>query len=154
MIFKELNDEPLKRPDRPLGVLLLTLWDGIFFGILPILFTVFGLLRSGLEQALPITIYITTVLSVLIITTAFGTYAGHDRSRSALIYIVTIYQSLQAFNSVILIASGTLPLADLLFAVGRIFAAVFWIALHAWYFLRPATLEFFRRPKDQARIRR
>lgn len=149
MLFKELADEPLKRPDRPTGVLLLTIWDGIFFGIIPVLFTIFGLLRTGLESALPITIYITTVLSVLIITTAIGTFVGNDRSRTALIYIITIYQSLQAFNSVILIASGTLPPTDLLFAIGRIFGAVFWIALHAWYFLRPATLEYYRRPVKQ-----
>lgn len=146
MLFKPLEDEPLKRPDRPLGVLLLTAWDGVFFGIIPVLSTVFGIIRSGATGTIPITIYITTILSVLIISTALGTYAGNDRARSALIYIIAIYQCLQAFNSVILISSGTLPAVDLIFAIGQIFAAVFWIALHAWYFLRPQTMEFYRRP--------
>lgn len=151
MLFKEDPPLPLSRPERPIGVAILTLWDGIIFGIIPILSTVFGLLRSSNQEAFPITIYISTVLSVLIITVAIGTFTGSDRSRSALIYLVTLYQSIEAFNGVILIASGTLPTADLLFAIGRIFGALFWIALHIWYLLRPKTLEFYRRPVQPAK---
>jgi small basic protein len=150
MLFKEDPLPPPQRPERPIGIAVLTLWDGIIFGIIPILSTVFGLLRSRSQEAFPVTIYISTVLSVLIITVAIGTFTGSDRSRAALIYLVTLYQSIEAFNSVILIASGTLPSADTLFAAVRIFSALFWIALHIWYFLRPKTLEFYRRPVQSA----
>jgi small basic protein len=148
MKFSE-EDFPLPRPERPLGVTILTMWDGLIFGVIPILGTVFGVLQTGLDRVLPITIYLSAGLSALIISAAIGTYLGNDRARSALIYILTLYQSLQAYSNVILIASGTLQPADLLFAMGRILGAVFWIALHAWYFLRPQTLEFYRRKKTK-----
>lgn len=147
--FPPLEEEVVQRPDRPLGVILITIWDGIFFGIIPILSTVFGLLRGGLEDTLPFTIYLNAFISILVITAAIGAFAGSDRSRSALIYIITVYQSLGAFNSVILLASGTLPPADQVFAVGRIFSSLFWIALHIWYFLKPSTIEYYRKPKNK-----
>lgn len=141
------EDSPVKRPDRPLGVTILTVWDGIFFGIIPIISIVFRLVRGELSGDNPFSLYLTVFLAVLIIMVAFGTYIGNDRSRSFLIYIITIYQCLEAFNSVILLASGSIQTADSIFAVGTILIAFFWIALHVWYFLRPETLEFFRRPK-------
>ncbi len=139
------NEQPVVRPERPLGVTILTVWDGIFFGIIPLLTTVFGLVRGKINGDDPISIYINALLAVLIISVAIGTYTGNDRSRSFLIYLITIYQSLQAFNSLVLLASGSLQTADSVFAVGTILAAFFWIALHVWYFLKPDTLEFYRR---------
>jgi hypothetical protein len=139
---------PLIRPERPTGLYVLTIWDGILLGILPLLSTVFGLVRNGVQNTNAFSIYLVAGLSALIITVSIGTFVGNDRSRAALIYLVTIYESLQAFNSVILLASGNLPAADQLYSIGRIMWAVFWIALHVWYLLKPSTLEFFRYPKN------
>lgn len=136
---------PPVRPERPLGVTLLTILDGFVSGALP-LFSLVGLLRIGSAQseATPL-LFITILLSAGIIFTAIGAFRGHDGSRLALIVLIVLRYSLVSFNQAIPLFAGVLDAEMTLLAYGRIVRYIFWIALNVWYFLRPQTLAYYRR---------
>lgn len=148
MQFSDLNT-PLNRPDRPVGVILLTLWDGLMLGLLPLVRDVFGLLRQGPGQSgLELLLCNNVGLPVIVMFLSIGTFMGYDRARVALIYAIVVQQSLIAFGHLVGMAGGALPMEAWAAAFFGILFAFFWIFLNAWYFLRPATLEFYRRPKS------
>lgn len=146
MRFPE-NEIPTERPDRPLGVTLLTAWDALIFGIVPVMATIFGAVRGGMGGASEFSVYLVVFISIMIVSAAIGTFMGSDRARMALIYLVVIYQCLQVFNFVLVLFVPSSSAPEKLQAVARMLAAIFWIVLHVWYFFRPATLDFYRRPR-------
>jgi hypothetical protein len=145
----KFSDEEVvyERPERPTGVSVLALIDGLFFGIFPIFMTVFGILRAPPEDLGMFEILFPVLLSVLIVSTAIGTFAGNDRARLVLVYLIVLHQSLAAFNAFVVLWLGGSAPEFVLQAVLRIINSLIWIGIHVWYFFKPSTLEFFRRPR-------
>ncbi len=137
-------EQPLRRPPRPMGVTLLSLADALVSGFAPVLAAVLWVLQArpqtGGGSAL-----LTAGLGAMIVFAALGAFAGDDRARSALVYLLVLYYSLQSFAQVVLLTTTAQPTLQLR-AAAKIISMALWVALNAWYFLRPATLAYYRRP--------
>jgi hypothetical protein len=132
-----------------MGVLILTLVDGLVAGVIPALGTATAVIRSaaqGESQVSLAGLCISVLLPIAIITAAIGAFRGSDLSRLALLFLLVIYFTLQAFQNASLIIGGLLsPQAETL-SYGRSLAAIALVLANIWYFLRPATIAFYRRP--------
>ncbi len=127
-------------PPRPRGVTLLALADAVISGLA----TVLRVLQAGPQEAgsgaLP-----TAGLGTMIVFAALGAFAGDDRARSALLYLLILYYSSQAFTQVVLLVTTPQPAVQLRTAA-KIPGMALWVTLNAWCFLRPATVACYRRP--------
>ncbi len=137
-----------QRPPRPLGVALLSLADALFAGLAPVFATVLWVMRSQPQEGGGAAL-LTAGLGAMIVFAALGTFAGHDRARSALLYLLVLYYSLQAFAQVVLAIAEPRPEVQLP-AAGKVLTMVLYLLLNVWYFLRPATLAYYRRPRGDA----
>ncbi len=135
------------RPDRPLGVTILSIWDGVTVGVIPALRM--GITIAGSQNLEDISILILCVsigLPITIVTAALGTFQGNDRAWLSLLILLTIYFGLNTFqNVVLLISTGLTPGDQVRISVGFI-GAILVVVINLWYFLRPNTITFFRRP--------
>lgn len=141
-------DEGQIRPERPLGISVLTIINGFYAGILPVFSTIGLLMNSqspGQEDISLLFLCITIGIPVGIMTAAIGAFKGDDRARFGLLILLTIYFGLATFQDVTLAASGQYAEAGVLTALGRVLRSGIWLAINIWYFLRPSTIEFFRR---------
>jgi hypothetical protein len=153
MKFTDEPAEPLPRPERPLGVSLLTILDGLLAGFMPALAAITQIASDANPDQGDITLTtlcLSVGLPVTIITAAIGTFAGSDRARVALLILITLFFGLEAFRNVSLAAAGLVPEGQQFSAYGRALRAAVWIAINAWYFLRPGTVAFYRRPLKPA----
>jgi len=140
------------RPERPLGVTILTIWDGMTIGLFPLLMTTISLTRGGDQTQVNLLTCLTLGLSSAILFTAIGAWRGHDGSRLGLILLLVIYYSTRAFSDVTILASGSLTEEKSLDAIGRLLRYAIICGVNAWYFLHPKTLQFYRYPKDRKLI--
>jgi hypothetical protein len=148
----KFSDEPgyrHQRPYRPTGVSILTILNGFSAGFLPA-FSAISQIASAADQnleGLTLTALCLSVgLPVAIISAAIGAFMGSDRSRLALLILVTLFFSLRAFQNASLALAGAIPEDQQVLAYGRIFWSALWIGINVWYFLRPSTIAFYRRP--------
>jgi hypothetical protein len=123
----------------------LAIWAGYAAGLAPIL-TTLGLLRTGDIETFGVPDLVTLLLAGGVLFAGIGTYQGHDRSRLMLLFLVTLHYSLRAFPSLSSLALGTQSAEEAAGAIGRLIGALFWIGVFGWYFLRPQTLHYYRRP--------
>ena len=136
-----------QRPDRPLGVTVLSIWDGVTYGLLPALrmgITIAG--NQNLEEISFLTLCLSIGIPITIVMAAFGTFQGNDRSRISLLILLTIYFGLNSFQDVVLLISGGVTAEDQIRTSLGIIGAVIAVSVNIWYFLRPSTIAFFRRP--------
>ena len=131
---------------RPLGVTLLTMYDGLFVGLLPAAIAVFHFFQVAPEARPPeLHILATLLMSAGILWTANGTYHGRPGARLGLVVLATIYYAGLLFG-----APYTVDVASLLHSGDsavetalRIGRSLFWIGLHGWYLLADPTRDFF-----------
>jgi hypothetical protein len=148
MNTSDAEDQP-QQPDRPLGVAILSIWDGVSVGLIPALrMGIMIASNQNLEDISILTLCISIGLPITIITAALGTFRGNDRARLSLLILLTIYFGLNMFQNVILLVSGGLtPEDQVRISVGFI-GAILTVVINLWYFLRPNTISFFRRPVE------
>jgi hypothetical protein len=142
----DAEDYP-QRPERPLGVTLLTIWDGIAVGVIPAMRS--GIIiasNSNQDQISIINLCLEIGLPVVVVTAALGTFRGNDRARLGLLILLTLYFGLNAFQNAVLLASGNLTPDDQLRSIGGILSAFISVSVNLWYFLRPQTIAYFRKP--------
>jgi len=143
--------DPAQRPPRPLGVALLSLADALVAGLAPVFTVVLWVMRSKPQEGGGAAL-LTAGLGSMIVFAALGAFSGHDRARSALLYLLVLYYGLQAFAQVVLAAAVPRPEVQLP-AAGRVLGMALWLLLNLWYFLRPETLAYYRRPKGAKHAR-
>ena len=144
----EAGDQ-LQRPDRPLGVTILSIWDGVSVGVIPALrMGVMIASNPNLEEISILTLCVSIGLPITIVTAALGTYRGSAPARLSLLILLTIYFGLNAFQNVILLVSGGLTPEDQVRNSAGIIGAILTVGINLWYFLRPNTISFFRRPVE------
>jgi len=144
----DAEDQP-QRPDRPIGVSILSIWDGVSVGMIPALRM--GIMIAGspnLEDISILTLCVSVGLPITIITAAMGTYRGNDLARMSLLILLTIYFGLNTFQNVILLVSSGLPPEDQLRISVGIVGAIITVGINIWYFLRRNTITYFRRPVE------
>ncbi|HSH01093.1 MAG TPA: hypothetical protein VLL52_01155 [Anaerolineae bacterium] len=140
-------DEPsFERPPRPLGVPIMCTTNIILAGTVPLIRTFFQ--SQGNFFLLPaVTRLVGVALPILILWASWSTWSGRDRGRTALLYLLTIYYAIQIFSYVIILQTGILDSTTTLVTILSILFAIAWVGFNWWYFLRPATLIYYRRPK-------
>jgi len=142
----DAEDYP-QRPERPLGVTLLTIWDGVAVGVIPAMRS--GIIiasNSNQDQSSLINLCLEIGLPIVIVTAALGTFRGNDRARLGLLILLTLNFGLNAFQNAVLLASGNLTPDDQLRSIGGILSAFITVGVNLWYFLRPQTIAYFRKP--------
>jgi hypothetical protein len=120
---------------RPIGVSLLTVFDGVAIGVLPAVLVLIPFFTGPGTEAPPIlTAFATLMLSAGAVWTAAETWRGTNGGRIGLLVVATIHYV------------GLLFGADYVFDLAASFAAdeatgtwvraarsLFWIGLHGWY---------------------
>lgn len=140
------EDHPL-RPERPFGVSLLTIWDGIAIGILPVFREGITLATSSSNEDISIiSLCLAIGLPIAIVSAAIGTFKGNDRARLGLLILLAIYFSLNIFQNITLLIAGNLTPEEQVPNLGGIFVSIISLFINLWYFLRPSTIAYFRRP--------
>lgn len=140
-----------QRPERPLGVIALTIWDGVMVGVVPAIRSGIIIANTSNQESISIlTLCLATGIPIVIVSAAFGTFRGNDHARVSLLVLLTIYFSLNAFQNVTLLVFGDLIPEEQLTSFWRIFVAIISVCINLWYFLRPKTIAFFRKPIEQS----
>jgi len=104
--------------------------------------------NPNLEDISILTLCVSIGLPITIITAALGTYRGNDLARLSLLILLTIYFGLNTFQNVILLVSGGLTPEDQVRISVGIIGAILTVGINIWYFLRPSTITYFRRPVE------
>lgn len=135
------------RPERPVGVSVLTIWDGIALGVLPVLREGIAIATTSSDGDFSIVFLCSAIgLPIAIVSAAIGTFKGNDRARLGLLILLAIYFILNIFQNTILRIAGNLTPEEQVTNLGRILVSIVSLFINLWYFLRPSTIAYFRRP--------
>lgn len=135
------------RPNRPLGVTVLSIWDGIALGVVPALLGGLALARTSSEGDISlVTLCLGIGIPIAIVTAAIGTFRGNDRARLGSLLLLAIYFILIIFQNVTLLIVGSLTPEEQVRSTGGILVSIISLVINLWYFLRASTIAYFRRP--------
>jgi hypothetical protein len=140
----EENTANLQAPpklQRPLGVWILTIF-ALFTGIAPLILYIY-LIISRNNAGDPITILISTAVSIGIIITSIGAWLGKNIFRIALLILITIYYVLIGFSNLLMLNSGQIAFEGQILLCGRVVRGILYPAIYIWYFNKRTTKEFF-----------
>lgn len=141
------EDEPTPRPERPLGVSILTIWDGVTAGVIPVITNMILVVQeSNIDQISLVTLCLAVGIPIGIITVSLGAFTGNDRARLFLLFLLTFFHGLNSFQNVSLALGGALSELDQLKAYTSAFYSLLILGVNIWYFLRPKTIVYYRRP--------
>ena len=133
--------ETTSRISRPLGVWVLTIYAGLFVGIIPILVIIF----FGASSELGLGLFISIPFYIAVMVLAFKTWRGGDRKAlNYFLVLVTLNYVLVGINNLIYLISNDIPAEDATRLMGRIIRGVLYPAVYIWYFRKESTLEFFQ----------
>ena len=133
-----------KRIDRPLGVYLITIYDFLFVGLVPLLTLVLFLRHSDNEVPL-----ITTLLSVGLYFVVMGASvwacAGDNIGRWLLLTAITLTAVMWIINAVVILSNLELTSGEKPSVIGFISRGIISLALNWWYFNRKTTVAYYKR---------
>ena len=133
-----------KRIDRPLGVYLITIYDFLVVGLIPLLTFVLFVRNSDTEMSLS-----ATMLSVglYVAVMAFSVWAcvGDNIGRWLLLSAVTLTAVMWIINAVFILSNMDLPSGEKPSVIGFISRGVMALALNWWYFNRKTTVAYYKR---------
>jgi hypothetical protein len=139
--------EPAPRPERPLGVTTLSIWDGITAGVIPVITNMILLVQgSNIEQVSLVALCLAVGLPIAIITVSLGTFLGNDRARLFLLFLLTIFHGVNSFQNISMALGGTLSAGNQFKACASAVFSLLILGVNIWYFLRPKTIAYYRRP--------
>jgi len=134
---------------RPTGVWILTLSDGLFAGVIPIVGIILVFLHEEMRQILGASAG-STLLSVLfglaVCYAAYRAWTGDDRFRKGLLILITLHWGFIIFNNIQIAVSDVAAQLEpsqrmkLYTNMGR---AAIWLAINYWYFLGSRPRAFY-----------
>jgi hypothetical protein len=139
-----------KPTGRPLGVWVLTLYDGLFVGLLPLLSTLVVLVLQWRGQLGPETefalvpLVVALTMEVGVVTASVGAWRGSARARDLLVALLALHFILLLLQNVPVILDGSAQGRVVASTWGRIFRIALMLAVNAWYFLGGRTRSFYR----------
>ena len=137
---------PRRRIARPIGLYIITVFDFVAVGLVP-LFAVVWVARST-EVELPFAaILISVGLAVMVMAASIWAWVGDNAGRWLLLILVTISSLLLILNNVLLISGGVTFGSTAIPNVGWIVRATFWIGINWWYFNRRHVVAYFKRDR-------
>ena len=140
-MIPEIVDTPKRRIAKPIGLYIITVFDFIAVGLVPLL-SVIVVARSP-DVDLPFfAILISVGLGVLVMAACVWAWVGDNAGRWLLLVLVSISSLLLILNNALLISddSGIHAISN----VGWIVRATFWIAINWWYFNRRHVVAYFK----------
>ena len=132
-----------RRIAKPIGLYIITVFDFIAVGLIPLLTVIFAACNS--ESELPFAVVVISVgLPVLVMAVTIWAWVGDNVARYLLLALITLVSVLLIINNVILVSSGEASGGRAIPAVGVIVRATFWIGINWWYFNRRHVVAYFK----------
>ena len=146
-----MTEVPTKRRiAKPIGLYIISVFDFIAVGLVPLLAVVW-VARSS-ETELPFAAVLISVgLAVLVMAASFWAWFGDNAGRWLLLVLVTVSSLLLILNNLLLISGGETSGATAIPNVGWIVRATFWIGINWWYFNRRHVVAYFKQPDHEPR---
>ena len=147
MVESTVSEYTRSRPQRPLGVWILTVYGANFAGIIPFGLSIYLLVSEESSKFLDSAgfgLFLSLALNVGVFIAAFRTWQGKDRARIVFLILITLYYALVAVNNYQLMSSGLAVSSETSGMWGRVFRGFLYPAIFIWYFLRAETRKFFR----------
>ena len=133
-----------KRIDRPLGVYLITIYDFLVVGLIPLLILVLFLRNSNTEMSLPATM-LSVGLYVLVMAFSVWACVGDNIGRWLLLSAVTLTAAMWIINAAFILSNLDLSSGEKPSVIGFISRGVMALALNWWYFNRKTTVAYYKR---------
>lgn len=131
---------------RPVGVWILTIWDALFVGLVPLLLATLLYLNEESRQILslnPASIVVQILLTAGVLVGAVLAWRGERRGRNLLVAAVIVHHVLIILNNVSMaLIDAPVEVGSSRFWSNAIRSAI-WIAIHVWYFLGKPTREYY-----------
>lgn len=132
-----------RRLAKPIGLYIITVFDFIAVGLIPLATTVFAVRNN--ESGLPFLVVVISVgLPVLVMAAAIWAWVGDNVARYLLLALITLLSVLLIINNVILVSSAEVSGDCAIPSVGVIVRASFWIGINWWYFNRRHVVAYFK----------
>jgi cadmium resistance protein CadD (predicted permease) len=132
-----------RRIAKPIGLYIITAFDFIAVGLIPLVTVIFAARNSDSE--LPFFVIAVSVgLPVLVMAATIWAWFGDNVARYLLLGLITLMSVLLILNNVILISGGEASGDRAIPSVGIIVRASFWIVINWWYFNRGHVVRYFK----------
>lgn len=132
-----------RRIQKPLGVYIITVFDFIFIGLVPLVGLIYLSRQPDFEM--PFFAFVVTVaLCVIVSASSIGAWFGDNLSRLLLLGSVTGLSLMIIYTNVRLIADGEAAGAEVIRNVGNVIRGLFWIGVNQWYFRRRSTVSYYK----------
>jgi len=133
-----------KRIDRPLGVYLITTYDFLAVGLIPLLTFVLFLRNSDTELSFTATL-LSVGLYVVVMAASVWACVGDNIGRWLLLSTVTLTAVLWITNAVFTLSEMDVSNAVKPRVIGFISRGTISLALNWWYFNRKTTVAYYKR---------
>jgi hypothetical protein len=131
--------------DRPTGITLLTLYDGIMLGVRPGLWaTVTFMSQPAAERPSVLAAFGVLLFSATLIIAAAAAWRGENWARYALTGLVVLHHGALALDAGLLLGVLVDVGSESWWRWGYLLRAVLWIGLHVWYLFYSRAAAFFR----------
>ncbi len=138
-----LETSPKKRIEKPVGVYIITAFDFLFIGLVPLLLTIW--LSHNQDFELPfISLILSVSLAIFIMAASVWAWIGDNPARFLLLTLVTVSSLLMVVNNVMLISAGEIEGSQKISSVGNIIRGLFWIGINWWYFSCANTVAYYK----------
>ena len=135
-----------RRIAKPLGVSVLTAFDGVFIGLLPLALLIF--LNSDPKMEIStLDYYLSAGLRIIVIAAALGAFVGENVARYVLLWSVTAVSILMIINTIDFLSSTHTEGSSGVGMVGNITRGLFWIGINWWYLNRRGVVDYYKQDK-------
>lgn len=138
-----------KRIERPLSVYLVTIYDFLVVGLIPLLTLVLFLRNSDTEMSLPATM-LSVGLYLVVMAISVWACVGDNIARWLLLSAVTLTAIMWILNAVFILSNMDLSSGEKPGVIGFISRGIISLALNWWYFNRKTTVAYYKRDAPAA----
>jgi hypothetical protein len=136
-----------RRIAKPLGIYIITAFDGIAIGLFPLILLIF-LDNNPSIKISEFDYYLSAVLQIIVVAAAMGAMMGEELGRRILLGAVTAVSISMILNTINYLSSSQEASPQSIGLVGNITRGIFWIIINWWYFNRKGVIEYYRQSKD------
>jgi hypothetical protein len=136
-----------RRIARPLGIYIITVFDGIAIGLFPLILLIF-LDNDPSIKISEFDYYLSAVLRIIVVAAALGAMMGEEIGRRILLGAVTAVSISMILNTINYLSSRQEASPQSVGLVGNITRGIFWVIINWWYFNRKGVIEYYRQNKE------
>jgi hypothetical protein len=137
-----------RRIAKPPGVIILTAFDGIAVGLVPLAALLF--LDNISEGAVTgPEYYLSAFFHIVVVAAALGAFMGENFGRIVLLWAVTAISVLMIINGFSLIGDEEVRRSARLRQFGSITRGLFWIGINWWYLNRKGIVAFYKQDHQE-----